>query len=69
MIVKIQRPFATTEEVPMALIYNETRSVKLTAPFSDVEMLFNGRETKAYCRAKIENDHLIIGRKIRPQPF
>jgi hypothetical protein len=35
MIVKVQLPLMTDEEVPQALIYNEDRSVQFQVPVTD----------------------------------
>jgi hypothetical protein len=60
MIIKIQKPIVTTEEVPQALIYDRDRTVQLTVPFTDVEELFGPFQLKVYARAKIKGKNLVI---------
>jgi hypothetical protein len=52
MIVKIQIPIMTTAEVPMALIYNEDRSIEVEVPASEVKQLFREGEFKVYAHAE-----------------
>ena len=35
MIVKVQVPLMTSEEIPLALIYNEKRSVEVQVPINE----------------------------------
>ncbi len=69
MIVKIQRPLMTTESVPQALIYNRSRSFEQMIPFTEVECLFSGTELKIFCKARLDDDKLVIGRKLNPQDW
>ena len=69
MIVKIQRPLMTTESVPQALIYNRSRSVQQMVPFGEVEYLFSRSELKIFCKARLDDDKLVIGRKLNPQDW
>lgn len=66
MIVKIQRPLASTEPNPPALVYNEDRSVTLHMPITpELKHLFQGGELKVYHKATIEGDKLMIGRRVQ----
>lgn len=69
MIIKIERPRETGDQVPMAFIRDRQRNLSVRIPFAEVEPLFNERERQIYCRARLDNGHLDIGRKLRPQLF
>ncbi len=64
MIVKIQKPLMTNGDEPMALIYNQSRSVHIQIPFSRVQHLFDDDEIKIYTKARIFMKQLIILSKV-----
>jgi len=54
MIVKVQIPLASSEPEPMALVYNEDRSVEMRIPIDiGLEVWMEGR-AKAFFEAEIE---------------
>lgn len=66
MIVKIQRPLASSAPNPPALVYNKDRSMTAHMPITpDLAHLFKGGELKVYHEAKIEGDKLMIGRRVQ----
>lgn len=67
MIVKIQRPLMTTESEPMALIYNQDRSIQTQQSFYDVAPLFDREELKVYHYAKMKGTILQIGERAPDQ--
>jgi hypothetical protein len=69
MIFKIQKPISSTEEIPEALIYNQSRSIFFQRPFSEVAELFEKNELKIYVRGKVINNILHIDRKLRPRDW
>lgn len=52
-VVKIQRPLATNEHPPQALIYDKHRRHTVQVPFSTVASFFHPEELKVYCLAKM----------------
>ncbi len=51
MIFKIQLPLATNEAIPLALVYNEDRSIKFTTPVEKVEEWFIHHPFKIFVEA------------------
>ena len=65
MIVKIQKPLMTNgNSEPMALIYNQSRSIQLQIPFAQVEHMFDEDELKIYAKAKVFMKNLVINKKV-----
>jgi hypothetical protein len=61
-IVKVQRPLASSERDPPALVYDETQSLLLFAPLTGiVAELLEGEPFKVYAYAQLEAD----GRTLR----
>lgn len=70
MIVKIQKPLATNEILPQALIYNKNRNVTLFLPFEQVQKLFREGELKVYHNAHINDaGELVIEERVRDQDW
>jgi hypothetical protein len=53
MIVKIQRPLATNEDEPMALVYNEDRSFEVFIPYDDAIATMIGSDLKQYWNVEL----------------
>lgn len=68
MIVKLQWPITTTEDVPQILIYNQDRSFWSTYPAKGYKKIFKNR-LKFYCHAKFKNGELILGKEVRNQDW
>lgn len=69
MIVKIQRPVVTNEPVPLALFYNEDRSLFTQQPFENVEPLFKEGELKIYVEAEVVGTLLMIDHRVEDQDW
>ena len=70
MIVKIQRPLFTTEERPMALVYNRGRKFYAQMPFTpEIAGLFEDGSLKVYHHAKEKRGKLLIGERVPEQDF
>lgn len=70
MIVKIQRPLFTTEERPMALVYNRGRAFQAQMPFTpEIAELFADGSLKVYHHAKSKRGKLLIGERVEEQDF
>ena len=70
MIVKIQRPLASSGPMPMALVYNSDRSFTAEMPMtSDIEALFKNGELKVYHHAVEKRGKLLIGVRAAEQDF
>jgi hypothetical protein len=61
MIVKVQRPLFTTG-VPEVLIYDRTRAIEITTPYSNAWESWFGDEFKRYARAHYKGSILVIDR-------
>ena len=59
----------TNSREPMALIYNQSRSVNIQIPFSQVEHMFEEHEIKIYAKARIFAKQLIIVGKATEQDW
>jgi hypothetical protein len=69
MIVKVQLPLASSEETPLALIYDETKKFVTQVPVTDpLRAVMKGR-AKAYFRAEIEKGSLVIESEVPPPPW
>lgn len=68
MIVKIQVPIATTERLPLALIYDESRAVEFQVPItSEILFIMKGRP-KAFFHATSEEDGaFVVGEEVPEQ--
>jgi hypothetical protein len=70
MIVKIQRPIVSSEEVPKALVYNRGRKFEAFMPMtSDIEGLFGEGEYKVYHKVKVKRGIIFIGERVADQDF
>ncbi len=69
MIVKIQKPMISDEDVPMSLLYNRDRTVMIMIPFADVAELFGTYQMKVYVRAQLEGKNLILEDIVSNQDF
>ena len=67
MIIKVQIPIMTNEPEPLALAYNQDRSVFVMIPQEDLPpavLQIAGRTGKGYFHAEISDDHkLMIGKE------
>lgn len=70
MIVKIQRPLASTDPNPQALVYNRGRGFQRFMPMTpEIEALFTNGELKVYHVAKQKGAKLLIGERVPAQDF
>lgn len=70
MIVKIQRPLLTTDNPPMALVYNADRSFHAHMKWTpDIIDLFRDGSLKVYHKAKLRRGQLLIGKRVREQDW
>lgn len=70
MIIKIQRPPALADELQTeALISDRSGTFSRTIPLEAVDYLFNEREELIFCKAYLDEDELVIGKKLQPQHF
>ena len=68
MIVKIQRPLASTEPEPKALVYNRSRSFQAFMPMTDdINTLFSDGSHKVFHQVKLVKTELHIGKRIYPE--
>lgn len=66
MIVKIQRPLASSESSEKALVYNRDRSLLANMPMTpDIEALFADGSLKVYHRAHLHGSELRIGKRVK----
>jgi hypothetical protein len=60
----------TTEDRPMASVYNRGRSFEARMPFTpDIEALFSDGSLKVYHHAKSKGRKLLIGDRVEDQEF
>jgi hypothetical protein len=69
MIVKIQKPLMTNGGEPMALIYNQSRSIHIQIPFSRVQHLFDEDEIKIFAKARVFMKQLNILSKVEDRSW
>lgn len=70
MIVKVQKPIMTNEDVPMVLIYNEDRSFQDMVPWNPMcEELFENGELKVYYAVSIVDNTMVFHHKVHNQPW
>lgn len=68
-IVKVQRPMATTERVPQALVYDEGRTFYTTIPLYLVKRIFPKDADKVYYYAMFVAGTLSLDREAPPQDW
>ncbi len=68
MIVKIQRPLASSMDAPPCLIYNEDRSVLLSKNIQDLDVFF-GNKLKVYADVDINGSEINIKTLIQDQTW
>lgn len=73
LILKLQRPLGTSDgklsEAPF-LAYDEKRRIIRDLPPTDqLRELFKMDEAKIYVEAELKGKDLILGRRVRPQPW
>lgn len=71
MILKIQRPLATNETVPMALIYNHDRSVEAYIPYDKELAEVFGEAQKMYwlCNVPLGRGYIKMVREVEWQDW
>ena len=70
IILKLQRPLASSDPSPPCLAYNKDRSFLTTFSLSDEEITkWFGKEPKVYVKAEIEGEDITILAKTIDQPW
>lgn len=63
-IYKVQMPIETNMTQPMALVYNEMRSVDVTMPVTDSLLRFMAGSVKKFIRGRIEDGNIVIDSEV-----
>ncbi|MEJ7804358.1 MAG: hypothetical protein WKG03_00335 [Telluria sp.] len=61
-IVKIQRPLTTSEPIPVALVYNEERTLDIAIPMVMMRGIFPKHDPKVYFYATFSAGQLALDR-------
>ena len=72
MILKIEKPLCTSDDVPLYLIYNKCNTIVINdvqvGQSIDLDNMFNQNETKIFIEGYIDKkDRLVIKRKVEQQ--
>jgi hypothetical protein len=67
MILKFQKPLASSEDNPPILVYNENRTFTTTLPFNNHYRPFFEFVDKFYANCSIVDDEVVIKKVIQDQ--